>query len=88
MICATNLAFGMFPGLSQGAYNALALHGSDEIKQRYLPKLADGSWAGTMCLTEPQCGTDLGLVRTQGRARARRQLPHHRRQDLHLGRRA
>jgi len=68
MICATNLAFGMFPGLSQGAYNALALHGSDEIKQRYLPKLADGSWAGTMCLTEPQCGTDLGLVRTKAEA--------------------
>jgi alkylation response protein AidB-like acyl-CoA dehydrogenase len=65
MICSTNLSFGMFPGLSQGAYNALQLHGSDELKQRYLPKLIDGSWAGTMCLTEPQCGTDLGLVRTR-----------------------
>ena len=65
MICSTNLSFGMFPGLSQGAYNALRLHGSDELKQRYLPRLIDGSWAGTMCLTEPQCGTDLGLVRTK-----------------------
>jgi alkylation response protein AidB-like acyl-CoA dehydrogenase len=65
MICSTNLSFGMFPGLSQGAYNALHLHGSEELKQRYLPKLIDGSWAGTMCLTEPQCGTDLGLIRTK-----------------------
>ncbi len=65
MICSTNISFGMFPGLSQGAYNALRLHGSEELKQRYLPKLIDGSWAGTMCLTEPQCGTDLGLIRTK-----------------------
>jgi alkylation response protein AidB-like acyl-CoA dehydrogenase len=65
IICSTNLAFGMFPGLSNGAYNALALHGSPEQKARYLPKLATGEWAGTMCLTEPQCGTDLGLVRTK-----------------------
>jgi alkylation response protein AidB-like acyl-CoA dehydrogenase len=65
MICSTNLSFGMYPGLSQSAFNALRLHGSDELKQRYLPKLADGSWSGTMCLTEPQCGTDLGLVRTR-----------------------
>ncbi|HYV87792.1 MAG TPA: acyl-CoA dehydrogenase family protein, partial [Candidatus Polarisedimenticolia bacterium] len=65
MICSTNLSFGMYPGLSQGAYNALRLHGSDELKKRYLPKLVDGSWSGTMCLTEPQCGTDLGLVRTR-----------------------
>ena len=65
MICSTNLSFGMFPGLSQGAYNALHLHGTEELKQHYLPKLIDGSWAGTMCLTEPQCGTDLGLIRTK-----------------------
>jgi alkylation response protein AidB-like acyl-CoA dehydrogenase len=65
MICSTNLSFGMFPGLSQGAYNALQLHGSAELQQRYLPGLVDGSVAGTMCLTEPQCGTDLGLVRTR-----------------------
>ena len=65
MICATNLSFGMYPGLSHGCYTALHAHGSDELKQAYLPKLVDGSWAGTMCLTEPQCGTDLGLCRTK-----------------------
>ena len=65
MICATNLAFGMFPGLSHGAYTALASHAADEIKKRYLPNLVAGKWTGTMCLTEPQCGTDLGLVRTK-----------------------
>src|SRR5262249_60163837 len=70
MICSTNLSFGMFPGLSQGAYNAIKLHGSEELKRRYLPKLMDGSWAGTMCLTEPQCGTDLGLVRTRAEPQA------------------
>jgi butyryl-CoA dehydrogenase len=65
MICAANLAFGMFPGLSHGAYTALASHATDEIKKRYLPDLVSGKWTGTMCLTEPQCGTDLGLVRTK-----------------------
>jgi 3-(methylsulfanyl)propanoyl-CoA dehydrogenase len=65
LICSTNLSFGMFPGLSNGAYNALALHGTDEQKGFYLPKLASGEWTGTMCLTEPQCGTDLGLVRSR-----------------------
>ncbi len=64
MICSSNLAFGMFPGLSHGAYVALKAYGSDELKDRYLPKLVDGTWAGTMCLTEPHCGTDLGLLRT------------------------
>ncbi|HYS94216.1 MAG TPA: acyl-CoA dehydrogenase family protein, partial [Candidatus Acidoferrales bacterium] len=65
MICATNLAFGMYPGLSYGAYNALEEHGTEALKQRYLPKLADGTWSGTMCLTEPHCGTDLGQIRTK-----------------------
>jgi len=65
MICAANLSFGIYPLLSHGAYSALHRHGSEELKQLYLPKLADGSWSGTMCLTEPQCGTDLGLVRTR-----------------------
>ncbi|GGB59910.1 acyl-CoA dehydrogenase [Tistrella bauzanensis] len=65
MICSANLAFGMYPGLSAGAYNAIAAHATDELKQRYLPKLGDGSWSGTMCLTEPHCGTDLGLIRTR-----------------------
>jgi len=64
MICSANMAFGMYPGLSGGAYYALRAHASDELKARYLPKLVDGTWSGTMCLTEPHCGTDLGLIRT------------------------
>jgi len=65
MICSANLSFGMYPGLSHGAYVALHAHGSDELKETYLPKLVDGTWSGTMCLTEPHCGTDLGLLRTK-----------------------
>ena len=65
MICSANLAFGMTPGLSHGAYNAIYQHASDELKQRYLPKLVSGEWSGVMCLTEPHCGTDLGLIRTK-----------------------
>jgi alkylation response protein AidB-like acyl-CoA dehydrogenase len=65
LICSTNLSFGIYPGLSHGAYNAVALHGSDEQKNLYLPKLTDGTWSGTMCLTEPHSGTDLGLIRTK-----------------------
>jgi alkylation response protein AidB-like acyl-CoA dehydrogenase len=65
MLCAANMAFSMYPGLSHGAYEALAQHGSDEQKALYLPKLTDGTWTGTMCLTEPHCGTDLGLLRTR-----------------------
>ena len=65
LVCSTNLSFGTYPGLSHGAYNAIELHGSDAQKQLYLPKLVDGSWSGTMCLTEPHCGTDLGLIRTK-----------------------
>ena len=59
------MAFGMYPGLSEGAYRALHLHGSDELKNLYLPKLVTGEWSGTMCLTEPHCGTDLGLIRSK-----------------------
>ena len=65
MICACNLSFGLYPGLSHGAYLALKSHGSEELKNLYLPKLVDGSWSGTMCLTEAHCGTDLGLLRTK-----------------------
>ncbi|HEY4863039.1 MAG TPA: acyl-CoA dehydrogenase C-terminal domain-containing protein [Xanthobacteraceae bacterium] len=64
-ISAANMAFGMYPGLSKGAYRALAIHGSDEQKKKYLPKLVSGEWSGTMNLTEPQCGTDLGLIRAK-----------------------
>ncbi|MFQ5809685.1 MAG: acyl-CoA dehydrogenase family protein, partial [Armatimonadota bacterium] len=65
LICSTNLSFGMYPGVSHVVYHALALHGSDEQKRLFLPKIVDGTWSGTMCLTEPQCGTDLGLIRTK-----------------------
>ncbi len=65
MICSANLSFGTYPGLSLGAYNAIKLHASEKLKRLYLPKLAAGQWSGTMCLTEPQCGTDLGLIRTR-----------------------
>ena len=70
MICSANMSFGMYPGLTHGAYNALSLYGTDEQKQTYLPKFTDGTWSGTMCLTEPQCGTDLGLVRTKAEPQA------------------
>ena len=65
MICSSNLSFGMYPGLSHGAYVSLAAHGSDELKAKYMENLVSGVWSGTMCLTEPHCGTDLGLLRTQ-----------------------
>ena len=65
MICSANLAFSLYPGLTHGAYQAIASHASDELKNTYLPKLVDGTWSGTMCLTEAHCGTDLGLLRTR-----------------------
>jgi butyryl-CoA dehydrogenase len=65
MICSANLSFGMYPGLSHGAYVALHGYGADDLKSAYLPKMVDGTWSGTMCLTEPHCGTDLGLLRTR-----------------------
>jgi alkylation response protein AidB-like acyl-CoA dehydrogenase len=65
MICSANLSFSLYPGLSRGAYQALRDHGTEELKRRFLPKLASGVWSGTMCLTEPHCGTDLGMLRTR-----------------------
>ncbi len=65
MVCSANLSFGMYPGLTAGAYNAIVKHGTKEQKALYLPKMVEGRWSGTMCLTEPQCGTDLGLIRTR-----------------------
>lgn len=62
---SANLAWTMYPGLSHGAYECLHAHGSDELKAAYLPKLVSGEWTGTMCLTEPHCGTDLGILRTK-----------------------
>jgi len=63
VMCATNLSFSMVTALSHGAYAALDLHATDELKKAFLPKLVDGTWAATMCLTEPEAGTDLGLLR-------------------------
>ena len=65
MVSSSNMAFGMYPGLSHGAYEAIHHHGSDEQKQTYLPKLVTGEWTGTMNLTESHCGTDLGMLRTK-----------------------
>jgi acyl-CoA dehydrogenase len=62
---SANMAFSMYPGLSQGALAALLRHGSDAQKALYAPKLASGEWSGTMNLTEPHCGTDLGLLKTR-----------------------
>ena len=59
------MAFTMYPGLSQGAIAAIAVHASDALKQTYLPNMISGRWAGTMNLTEPHCGTDLGLLKTK-----------------------
>jgi len=64
-VTSANMAFGMYPGLSQGAVAALSLHGDEAQKLLYLPKLISGEWTGTMNLTEPQAGTDLGLIRTR-----------------------
>ncbi|MDO9322355.1 MAG: acyl-CoA dehydrogenase C-terminal domain-containing protein [Pseudomonas sp.] len=65
MVCSANLSLGMYPGLTHGAINALTAHGTRAQQEQYLPKLISGEWTGTMCLTEPQCGTDLGLIRTR-----------------------
>jgi len=62
---AASAAFSMYPGLTAGAYHGIEASASDELKQIYLPRMATGEWTGTMNLTEPQCGTDLGMVRTK-----------------------
>ncbi|VTU19457.1 acyl-CoA dehydrogenase C-terminal domain-containing protein [Variovorax sp. PBL-E5] len=70
MLNSANQAWTMYPGLSHGAYEALVAHGTDAQKKTYLPKLTSGEWTGTMCLTEPHCGTDLGLLRTKAEPQA------------------
>jgi 3-(methylsulfanyl)propanoyl-CoA dehydrogenase len=64
-LCSANMAFAMYPGLTQGAIAALLAHASPALKTKYLPKMVEGVWTGTMNLTEPHCGTDLGLLRTK-----------------------
>jgi alkylation response protein AidB-like acyl-CoA dehydrogenase len=65
MLNSANQAWTMYPGLTHGAYECLHAHGTEAQKQTYLPKLTSGQWTGTMCLTEPHCGTDLGLLRSK-----------------------
>ena len=68
MLNSANQAWTMYPGLTHGAYAALREHGTDAQKQTYLHKMTSGEWTGSMCLTEPHCGTDLGLMRTKAEA--------------------
>ena len=70
MLNSANQAWTMYPGLTHGAYAALHTHGTDAQKQTYLHKMTSGEWTGTMCLTEPHCGTDLGLMRTKAEPQA------------------
>lgn len=65
MMSAANWSFNMYPGLTIGAVNTLLAHGSEEQKSRFLPKMCEGHWSGTMCLTEAHCGTDLGQIATR-----------------------
>jgi alkylation response protein AidB-like acyl-CoA dehydrogenase len=70
MLNSGNQAWTMYPGLTHGAYECLHEHGTDEQKATYLPKLTSGEWTGTMCLTEPHCGTDLGMLRSKAEPQA------------------
>ncbi|MGE4239919.1 acyl-CoA dehydrogenase C-terminal domain-containing protein [Ramlibacter sp.] len=70
MMNSANQAWTMYPGLSHGAYECLHAHGTDEQKKTYMTKLVSGEWTGTMCLTEPHCGTDLGMLRTKAEPQA------------------
>lgn len=65
MLCAADISFSLYPGLTAGAIMTLDLHASDTLKATYLPKMMAGEWTGTMCLTEPHAGTDLGIIRTK-----------------------
>mgnify|MGYP001285798869 CR=1 FL=1 len=65
MLSAASLSFKLYSELSIGAYNCINHHANEEIKEKYLPKIVEGKWSGTMCLTEPVCGTDLGLLKTK-----------------------
>jgi 3-(methylsulfanyl)propanoyl-CoA dehydrogenase len=70
MLASANMAFAMYPGLTQGAITAILRHGSPDQKALYLPRMIEGRWTGTMNLTEPHCGTDLGLLRTRAARQA------------------
>jgi alkylation response protein AidB-like acyl-CoA dehydrogenase len=70
MVCSANLSFGLTPGLTHGAINALVVYGTDAQKQKFLPNMISGKWSGVMCLTEPVAGTDLGLLKTRATPQA------------------
>ncbi len=80
---ASNVAFGLCPLLTASAMEALDAHGSDELKKIYLEKLVSGEWTGTMQLTEPQAGSDVGALRTRAEQAGRRHLSHQGDEDLH-----
>ncbi|WP_181297908.1 acyl-CoA dehydrogenase C-terminal domain-containing protein [Pseudomonas sp. Q2-TVG4-2] len=65
MVGSANTSFGMYPGLTHGAMAAIGAHGTEQQKQAYLTRMTEGRWTGTMCLTEPHCGTDLGIIKTR-----------------------
>ncbi len=65
MICAANVSFSLYPGLTHGGTTAIEGHATEDLKRAYLPKMVSGQWSGTMCLTEAHCGTDLGMLRTK-----------------------
>jgi alkylation response protein AidB-like acyl-CoA dehydrogenase len=69
-LCSANHAFAMYPGLTNGAVSAILAKASDELKRKYVPNMVSGRWLGTMNLTEPQCGTDLGLIKTKAEPQA------------------
>ena len=87
-LVSSNIAFSMYPGLIQGAIAAILAHGTDAQKKTYVPKMASGEWAGTMNLTEPHCGTDLGLCAPRRCRKAMAVKQNHRHENFHLGRRA
>lgn len=70
LLCSANVAFALYPGLTQGCFEAIAANGTEEQKNTYLPKLATGEWTGTMCMTEPQAGSDLAAVKTKATPQA------------------
>ena len=70
MLSSASLSFKLYSELSIGAYNCINHHATEEIKQKYLPKIVEGKWSGTMCLTEPVCGTDLGLLKTRAKSQS------------------
>ena len=65
MLQSSCVSFSLYSGLTRGAYIAMSRHGSEALRRAFLPRMGSGEWTGVMCLTEPQCGTDLGLVRTR-----------------------